>query len=250
MDALDFGNVFHETLEAFAREEAIRDSSDFREIEAFVLTELDAIFLNRFGRRLSLPLRVQQEGLRARLRQFARIQAPERRAGWRIRHGELRFEEEKTLHLAGLPIVGALDRVDVHEETGQRRILDYKTSAKRKSARSMHFDATSGAREMVQWRDLQLPLYRALAEFLWPGEPFRHSSDISCCPNGSRKVASTSSSSTKLYSPRRRPTPRWWPSGSVAGSFGLLARSSSTTLPVSFLEKIQRKPLAKNPKNS
>ena len=61
--------------------------------------------------------------------------------------------------------------MDVHEETGQRRILDYKTSAKRKSARSMHFDATSGAREMVQWRDLQLPLYRALAEFLWPGEP-------------------------------------------------------------------------------
>jgi ATP-dependent helicase/nuclease subunit B len=171
MDALDFGSVFHETLEAFAREEAIRDSSDFREIEAYVLTELDAIFLNRFGRRLSLPLRVQQEGLRARLRQFARIQAPERRAGWRIRHGELRFEEENTLHLAGLPIVGALDRVDVHEETGQRRILDYKTSAKRKSARSMHLAAASGAGEMVQWRDLQLPLYRALAEFLWPGEP-------------------------------------------------------------------------------
>ena len=111
-------------------------------LKTFVLTELDAIFLNRFGRRLSLPLRVQQEGLRARLRQFARIQAPERRAGWRIRHGELRFEEENTLHLAGLPIVGALDRVDVHEETGQRRILDYKTSAKRKSARSMHFDSS------------------------------------------------------------------------------------------------------------
>jgi ATP-dependent helicase/nuclease subunit B len=171
MDALDFGSVFHETLEAFAQEEAIRDSSDFREIEAFVLHELDAIFLNRFGRRLSLPLRVQQEGLRARLRQFARIQAPERRAGWRIRHGELRFEEGRTLHLAGLPIIGRLDRVDVHEETGQRRILDYKTTAKRKSARSMHFDSAPGAREMVQWRDLQLPLYRALAEFLWPGEP-------------------------------------------------------------------------------
>jgi ATP-dependent helicase/nuclease subunit B len=171
MDALDFGSVLHETLEAFAREEPIRDTSDFREIEAFVLTELDAIFLNRFGRSLSLPLRVQQEGLRARLRQFARIQALERRAGWRIRHGELRFEEENTLHLAGVPIVGTLDRVDVHEETGQRRILDYKTSAKRKSARSVHFDSAPRAGETVPWRDLQLPLYRALAEFLWPGEP-------------------------------------------------------------------------------
>ena len=171
MDALDFGSVLHETLEAFAREEAIRDTSDLREIEEFVLVELDAIFLNRFGRRLSLPLRVQREGLRARLRQFARIQAPERRAGWRIRHGELRFEAENMLSLAGLPIVGTLDRVDVHEETGQRRILDYKTSAKRRSARSVHFDSAIKGREMVQWRDLQLPLYRALAEFLWPAEP-------------------------------------------------------------------------------
>ena len=171
MDPLDFGSVLHETLEAFAREEVIRNTSNFREIEAFVLNELDAIFLNRFGRRLSLPLRVQQEGLCARLRQFARIQAAERGAGWRIRHGELRFEEDRTLQLAGLPIIGRLDRVDVHEETGQWRILDYKTSAKRKSARSTHLDSGPGAREMVQWRDLQLPLYRALAEFLWPGEP-------------------------------------------------------------------------------
>jgi ATP-dependent helicase/nuclease subunit B len=170
MDALDFGSVFHETLEAFAREEGVRDTSDFREIEGFVLAELDAIFLHRFGRRLSLPLRVQQEGLRARLRQFAKIQVLERRAGWRIHHGELRFEEENTLRLAGLPIVGTLDRVDVHEKTGQRRILDYKTSAKRKSARNMHFDSVPGAGEMIQWRDLQLPLYRALAQFLWPGE--------------------------------------------------------------------------------
>ena len=180
MDALDFGSVLHKTLEGFAREEAIRDSSDSREIEGFVLAELETIFLNRFGRRLSLPLRVQQEGLRARLRQFARIQAAERRAGWRVRHGELRFEEENTLRLAGLPIVGVLDRMDVHEETSQRRILDYKTFAKRKSAVSMHFASVAETREawgtvfdgkIVQWRDLQLPLYRALAEFLWPGEP-------------------------------------------------------------------------------
>jgi ATP-dependent helicase/nuclease subunit B len=171
MDALDFGNVLHETLEAFAQEEAIRDSSDYREIESFVLNELDVIFMNRFGRRLSLPLRVQREGSRARLRQFAKVQAAQRRIGWRLRHGELRFEVEKTLHLAGLPIIGRIDRVDVHEGTGQRRILDYKTSAKRRSARSQHFDSAPGKREPVQWRDLQLPLYRALAEFCWPGEP-------------------------------------------------------------------------------
>ena len=180
MDPLDFGDVLHKTLEALAGEEAIRDSSDPRQIEAFVLAQLDAIFLERFGRRLSLPLRVQQEGLRARLRQFARIQAEERRAGWRLCHGELRFAEENTLRLAGLPIVGRLDRVDVHEGTSQRRVLDYKTFARRKSAVDTHLDFTpqkddtwgtvSGGK-VARWRDLQLPLYRALAEFLWPDEP-------------------------------------------------------------------------------
>jgi ATP-dependent helicase/nuclease subunit B len=180
MDPLDFGDVLHKTLERFARDETVRDSSDSREIEAFVFAQLDAIFLERFGRRLSLPLRVQQEGLRARLRQFARIQAEERRAGWRLRHGELRFAEENTLRLAGLPIVGVLDRVDVHEETAQRRILDYKTFARRKSAIETHLDfnpqkhQTWGAvynGKVARWRDLQLPLYRMLAEFLWADEP-------------------------------------------------------------------------------
>lgn len=180
MDPLDFGSVFHKTLESFARQEAIRESSDPKEIEEFVLAELDAVFFGRFGRRTSLPLRVQRESLRARLRQFARIQAEQRRAGWRVHHGELRFEKENTLTLAGLPIVGVLDRVDIHEETGRRRILDYKTFAKRKSAVSTHLEFVPERQETwglvfngknARWCDLQLPLYRALAEFLWPGEP-------------------------------------------------------------------------------
>jgi ATP-dependent helicase/nuclease subunit B len=179
MDALDFGSVFHKTLENFARQESIRESSNPAEIEGFVVAEADAILVERFGRRLSLPLRVQRESLRARLRQFARIQAQERRAGWRIHRGELRFETEHTLALAGLPVVGVLDRVDIHEETGRRRILDYKTFARRKSATNSHLEFVSEMHELwgtifdgktARWCDLQLPLYRALAEFLWPGE--------------------------------------------------------------------------------
>ncbi|HEY5743812.1 MAG TPA: PD-(D/E)XK nuclease family protein [Terrimicrobiaceae bacterium] len=180
MHALDFGTVLHKTVENFAAEKSIRDSPDPAAIEKFVLSELDSILRERFGRILSLPLRVQRESLRARLRQFARIQARERQEGWQIQGGELRFEKENTLMVGGLPVVGSLDRVDIHETTGERRVLDYKTFAKRKKSAETHFGPTSGEHDFrdtlfegkpTRWQDLQLPLYRALAEFLWPRDP-------------------------------------------------------------------------------
>jgi ATP-dependent helicase/nuclease subunit B len=180
MNAIDFGNVFHRTVENFANEETIRESDNATAIERFVLAELDAILSDRLGRRLCLPVRVQRESLRARLRRFARIQAEQRREGWRMQCGELRFEEEATLRLAGLPIVASLDRVDVNERSGQRRILDYKTFARRKTASEVHFEQATGEDtsfetvvdgKAVRWMDLQLPIYRALAQLRWPGEP-------------------------------------------------------------------------------
>jgi ATP-dependent helicase/nuclease subunit B len=179
MSALDFGIVLHKAVENFAKEETIRESRDPAGIERFVLAELDSLLSDRFGRQLSLPVRVQRESLRARLRQFARIQAEERRAGWRIQCGEFRFEKEATLSLGSLPVLASLDRVDIHERTGQRRILDYKTYAKRTTAADVHFEPAMGedhafetafGGRMVRWRDLQLPLYRALAQFKWPDE--------------------------------------------------------------------------------
>jgi len=180
MHAIDFGIVFHKTVENFSKVKSIRESSDSGVIERFVLAELDAILSERFGRQLSLPLRVQRESLRARLRQFARIQAEERRAGWRIQCGEFGVKKDHTLSLAGLPIVASLDRVDIHERTGQRRILDYKTYAKRRAAAEVHFEPGTGEHDfcetvfegkIVRWRDLQLPLYRALAQLHWPDDP-------------------------------------------------------------------------------
>jgi ATP-dependent helicase/nuclease subunit B len=81
--------------------------------------------------------------------------------------------------LEGLPVVASLDRIDIHERTGQRRILDYKTSAKRKTAADAHLENSSGEERSLEtifeekrsrWVDLQLPLYRALAHFQWPDE--------------------------------------------------------------------------------
>jgi len=180
MDAVDFGILLHKVVENFANDEAIRDSNEGSVIEKFVLAELDSVITERFGRRLSLPVRVQRESLRARLRQFARIQAAERRAGWRIQQGEFRFEKDRTLSLGGLLVTASLDRVEVHERTGQRRILDYKTFAQAKSPADTHWGMSDGEfpeaefladKKPVRWQELQLPLYRALASFLWPDDP-------------------------------------------------------------------------------
>jgi PD-(D/E)XK nuclease superfamily len=70
--------------------------------------------------------------------------------------------------------------VDIHERTGQRRILDYKTYAKRRAASDVHFESAAGEHDVfetvlegkiVRWQDLQLPLYRALAELQWADQP-------------------------------------------------------------------------------
>ncbi len=181
MDAREFGTLFHLVVEAFARDEHIRESTSAPEIEKFVAAELDHLILRRHGRRPSLPVRVQQESLRVRLRQFAQIQAVERDAGWRIQEAEYRFETDDTISLAGLALKASLDRVEVHEGSGQRRILDYKTFARDKTPEMAHLvrnsqDPLLPGEEVFwlgkprYWRSLQLPLYRALAEFRWPGE--------------------------------------------------------------------------------
>jgi len=181
MDAREFGTLFHRVVEAFACDEVIRDSVSVPEIEEFVSSRLEWFVKKLHGKNPSLPVRVQQESLRMRLRQFARIQAEERAAGWQIREAEYRFEITDTLVLAGLPLTASLDRVEVHLTSGQRRILDYKTFARDKTPEQAHL-ARSSQEPLLPgeeifwegkpryWRNLQLPLYRELASHRWPGE--------------------------------------------------------------------------------
>lgn len=179
MDARDYGIALHKVVENFALNLTLRDSRNVREIETFLLEQLDLVLADLFGDHLLLPVRVQRESLAARLRQFARLQAKEREEGWRVVTAEYRFKEDRTLVLHGIPITASLDRVEVNEFTGQRRILDYKTYAKPKRPDETHFDTRPGDDEYAwsahhyngkdcRWKELQLPIYRALAEFEWP----------------------------------------------------------------------------------
>jgi ATP-dependent helicase/nuclease subunit B len=88
-----------------------------------------------------------------------------------------RAEWKFSLDLGGLEVRGKIDRIDRHEATGARRVLDYKTSDTAVPPPRAHLRAAraeddvspewmrtaAGGRDEV-WTDLQLPLYlRALA---------------------------------------------------------------------------------------
>ena len=165
-------------------------------------------------------------------------------------HGELCFEEENTLHLAGLPIVGTLDRVDVHEETANTEfsITRLPPNVSRPRA-ALRFQPWKAGKWFGGATCSCLCIGRSRSS-AGPASRFRQSSDISCCPNEIEESGIDELILDEALFASAKAAPRAWPNGSVAESFGLLARPSSTTLPVSFLAKIQRKQLAKNPKNS
>jgi len=145
MDALAFGNLCHDALEAFAKSE-VRDSSDAEAIAAFLADEVRRQ-LKAFGEQLPAVVALQGEAAIERLRAFAPHQAAWRRAGWRV----LCSEQRLACRLKGCPteLVGRIDRIDRNEATGELAIIDYKTWD---DANKKDFDG------------LQLPAYRAMVE--------------------------------------------------------------------------------------
>ena len=69
--------------------------------------------------------------------------------------------DDQAVHLAG-----RIDRIDVHAQTGEHLILDYKSSDAGDGPEKTH-------RRGGQWIDLQLPLYRHLARGAVSDVPMR-----------------------------------------------------------------------------
>jgi RecB family exonuclease len=161
MDALAFGSLTHETLEAFGRSD-VRFETDAAVIEAFCAEALSELALARFGPSPPAPVWVQLDMARRRLARFAKWQADWARAGWRIIDTEWKPDESALPKLdipGGPPIAlrGMIDRVD--RRGADIAILDYKTSAKPAPPKITH------GPKRGRWRNLQLPLYR----FMYPG---------------------------------------------------------------------------------
>jgi RecB family exonuclease len=169
LDGALFGSLLHEVLQRFGNGPC-RDSTNAGEIEEFLEHTLNELAAGEFGQRALASVLVQLAQMRLRLRAFAEKQALWAAASWRIEHTEVPAagHKETTLNVDGESLVlrGRIDRIDVNHETGERVILDYKSSDSGKSPEKVH--QRSG-----QWVDLQLPLYRHLVRSLGMDGPVR-----------------------------------------------------------------------------
>jgi ATP-dependent helicase/nuclease subunit B len=176
LNALDFGILMHEALQQLGQEPALRDCVDATQLSDFLIERFERIVRGRYGAELTLPLVVQFEAARQRLRAAAEVEARERAAGWRTEHVEWEIE----VVIGGLTVKGKIDRIDRHTD-GRVRVLDYKTGDKAsdpiaahlRSVREDELDRPAWLRtsdadgKPRAWVDLQLPLYRLAVAATW-----------------------------------------------------------------------------------
>jgi ATP-dependent helicase/nuclease subunit B len=123
---------------------------------------------------------IQIETAKRRLAAAARAQADLATQGWEI----ARTETKISVDMGGIAVVGQIDRIDRHGDTGAVRLLDYKSSDTAADPREAHVGPPAPAApayaqlvsegKPARWIDLQLPLYRILiaasGEFSGPCE--------------------------------------------------------------------------------
>ena len=155
-----FGTVAHGVLRRFGLSD-LTTETHADTITRFLDSELDREVGGRFGDDPGAAVVLQREQLRERLAMFARWQAEQARAGWRILSQHIECRCEGTLHVDGerFGIRGDIDRIDEHPELGYR-VIDYKTSDGGDGPEETHRTGPKAART---WTDLQLPLYSVLA---------------------------------------------------------------------------------------
>lgn len=163
LDALAFGNLIHDVLQVFGREDSLKHSTDVAKLRHYFDDRLDAVAAATVRpRHARAAVRVQIEQARLRLRAFAEWQAARTQAGWQIVYSE-DFEQQLKINwdVDGAPIGlrGRIDRIDYHPGERTLAILDYKTGDSAKHPDKVH-------RHQGAWIDLQLPLYRHLYQAL------------------------------------------------------------------------------------
>ena len=176
LDAMAFGTLCHNALEAFGRAEC-KDSADAEEISEFLSAEIQRSSRLKFGDHIPAVLQLQVSAACRRMRFFAAAQARLRDEGWQI------VDVERPLKMTenGMAIRGRADRIDYHPGTGAWRIIDYKTWDKlgEKDGRSKFISSKKSDVEAAiergfpsfgfedkthVWTDLQLPLYMLMAQ--------------------------------------------------------------------------------------
>jgi ATP-dependent helicase/nuclease subunit B len=168
LSAMDFGKMVHYALEKMAGAPDMRRCENEHEFADYLCTQAEDWIKGHFGSSPPLPIRLQLDAARQRLKAAAHEQARLIQEGWETLHSEMVVEGK----LAGMLIRGRIDRIDRHPDRGLIRVLDYKTSDYAQSPEKAHIGSLSRniwgyARVDVNgqekcWIDLQLPLYRFL----------------------------------------------------------------------------------------
>lgn len=157
LSPLAFGILAHDVLQQFAQSGAATQT-DAEKIARCLEELLHELARSRYGNRPLPAVQMQLEQLRHRLLAFARWQAERTGQGWQIVHSEVDVREPQApFEVDGRPVylAGRIDRIDIHQDTGQCVVLDYKTGDSAKAPKETH-------RLGGEWVDLQLPLYRHL----------------------------------------------------------------------------------------
>lgn len=181
MNARDFGSITHEVLEIWGNDLEARSLKDASKLSAYFDAILDGLINRKFGASPPLAIRIQSRAIRQRLEWFAAEQAGIAADGWETLH----IERKISIQAGEFNIRGTIDRVDRHADSGQLRVIDYKTG-KVSNIENEHRlqisgrtrlpthipedsapfqDGTNSKGKAVRylWKNLQLPLY-ALAE--------------------------------------------------------------------------------------
>ncbi len=177
MNPSDFGTLTHKILQHWAQQKSASTETNAAEISAALQTSFAAVIDSVFHGKLRLPIRIQLESLSQRLKWFAELQAGIAAEGWEIIETEAKFE----IPFHDLTIKGSIDRIDRHRDSGQLRVIDYKTGKKKavdtahlkkiikstKLADHLHdvsevqtlIPDKKGIMQPYLWTNLQLPLY-------------------------------------------------------------------------------------------
>ena len=159
--ANDFGSLLHTVLKEFA-DSPLADSTDRAAIASGLSEILNDQVAERFGSAALAAVRLQAEQIRFRLSAFAAWQAAVASQGLEDPRHRMQRDGGKSDHrprrqTAGEVFLrGRIDRIDVHESTGETIVFDYKTGDRAQSPGDTHLE------QGTDWIDLQLPMYRHL----------------------------------------------------------------------------------------
>ncbi|SFI54854.1 PD-(D/E)XK nuclease family protein [Planctomicrobium piriforme] len=159
LDGAAFGNLLHDVLKQFGQSE-LKDATSEAEIAAFLDEELSRSISINYGPDPLAAVLIQAEQARRRLAAFAGWQSRWRQQGWKIHTVERGNRAPIPFSLGKgqtVSLRGRIDRIDFNQSTGQWALFDYKTGDAGASPEKTH-------RYKDEWHDLQLPLYRHLAE--------------------------------------------------------------------------------------